>query len=235
MKISSISFLSIILISYSLQASTWGFKEENDVVILTEQNFDIFMEKYPTSMIEFYAPWCGHCKELKPKYEKAAKLLKEAVPSVPLAKVNADKHKKLGEKMNIEGFPTIFFFNKGVKKDFNGKRSAKGIFNWVQRRTKESTKPLNTVEELEEAKKGELSLVYFGKEDEKLNHFKNVAKDFAESKIKFYNALESTPLYETEPGLKVVFFRQFEPLRLEITGDFTVKSLTDFIEENRWP
>lgn len=65
-------------------------------------------------LVEFYAPWCGHCQQLKPVYEEVAKAF-DHVAHISIAKLNADKHEVPG--VEIEGFPTIKLFKKGQKKD----------------------------------------------------------------------------------------------------------------------
>ncbi|TGZ56972.1 protein disulfide-isomerase A6 homolog [Temnothorax longispinosus] len=76
-------------------------------------------------VVEFYAPWCGHCKQLLPEYDKAATALKGVVK---VGAVNADEHKSLGGKYGVRGFPTIKIFGLDKKpEDYNGPRSAAGI------------------------------------------------------------------------------------------------------------
>lgn len=74
-------------------------------------------------MVEFYAPWCGHCKSLAPEYLKAAKALKGIVK---LGAVDMTQHQQVGQPYNITGFPTIKFFgtDKNKPQDYNGQRTA---------------------------------------------------------------------------------------------------------------
>jgi protein disulfide-isomerase-like protein len=80
--------------------------------VLDESNFDaVVLDATKDVLVEFYAPWCGHCKTLQPIYEKVAESL-AGEEGVVVAKVDADKHRSLGERFGVKGFPTIKFFPK---------------------------------------------------------------------------------------------------------------------------
>jgi len=103
------------------------YSASDAVIDLTPSNFD----KQVTNgegvwIVEFYAPWCGHCKNLVPDYKKAAKALKGIVK---VGAVNADEHRSLGGQFGVQGFPTIKIFGANKKKpeDYNGQRTAQGF------------------------------------------------------------------------------------------------------------
>mmetsp|Transcript_420 Transcript_420/g.553 ORF Transcript_420/g.553 Transcript_420/m.553 type:complete len:358 (-) Transcript_420:436-1509(-) len=106
------------------------------VVDLTPKNFDKIVDGSMNVMVEFYAPWCGHCKNLAPEYEIVGNTFMEG-DDVIIAKVDADAHKDLGGKFGVRGFPTIKWFPKGATEpeDFDGSRSADGIIQWINERT----------------------------------------------------------------------------------------------------
>lgn len=93
--------------------------------------------------VEFYAPWCGHCKTLTPEWKKLAASVKSTSAlrnQVAIAKVNADLNSKLRESLNIKGFPTILFFPRGLVpsasgneyKRYDGERTAFAMKQWLQ-------------------------------------------------------------------------------------------------------
>ncbi len=102
--------------------------------MLDPNNFDEALGKAAVTMVEFYAPWCGHCKKLAPEYAKAALEL-APIESVALAKVNCDKEKDLCGKYGVTGYPTIKVFNKGDDKpsDYDDERSAKAIVSFMKK------------------------------------------------------------------------------------------------------
>ncbi|XP_058801086.1 protein disulfide-isomerase A6 homolog [Phymastichus coffea] len=103
------------------------YSSNSDVVDLTPNNFDKkVIDSDSIWIVEFYAPWCGHCQSLKPEYEKAATALKGIVK---VGAVNADNHKSLGSQYGVNGFPTIKIFgaDKNKPEDYNGARTASGL------------------------------------------------------------------------------------------------------------
>jgi len=82
--------------------------------------------------MEFYAPWCGHCKSLAPEYEKAAAALRKTMPDVVLAKCDATENEI--PDYPVQGFPTLGWFptDNKVGVEYEGPREADGIIEWVK-------------------------------------------------------------------------------------------------------
>jgi len=108
-------------------SGTEGKTEE--VLVLTSAIFEQHLKDNKHTMVEFYAPWCGHCKKLAPEYEKAAVTLKDK--GIKLGKVDATEEKDLAQKYNIKGFPTMVWFEDAKETDYDGGRTADGIVEWV--------------------------------------------------------------------------------------------------------
>jgi protein disulfide-isomerase A6 len=101
--------ITITCLTLYLTSLTSALYSSNSPVIqLTDKNFQNIVVKNPDPvLVEFYAPWCGHCKSLAPEYTKAAKALKGVMK---VAAVDLDKYKSLGGPYGIRGFPTIKLF-----------------------------------------------------------------------------------------------------------------------------
>ena len=105
-----------------------GSTGPSKVVTLTEANFDkLVLDSDDLWLVEFYAPWCGHCKNLAPEWEKAAKALDG---KVKLGAVDATVEQSLGSKYDVRGYPTIKVFRPGAKSSpapYEGGRTASDI------------------------------------------------------------------------------------------------------------
>jgi len=120
----------LVCVLAGLVSGSLGLYSKGDAVIdLTPANFDSKVTNGEgVWIVEFYAPWCGHCKNLVPEYKKAAKALKGVVK---MGAVNADEHRSLGGQFGVQGFPTIKIFGANKKKpeDYNGQRTAQGFID----------------------------------------------------------------------------------------------------------
>ena len=97
------------------------------VVTLTESNFDkLVMQSEDLWMVEFFAPWCGHCKSLAPEWKKAANSMKG---KVKYGAVDATVHQGLAQRYGVQGYPTIKFFgsDKTNPEDYSGGRSSSDL------------------------------------------------------------------------------------------------------------
>ncbi|KAK4476726.1 hypothetical protein RD792_015886 [Penstemon davidsonii] len=109
----------------------------SSVVVLTADNFDeIVLDEKKDVLVEFYAPWCGHCKSLAPTYEKVAAAFK-LEEGVVIANLDADKYKDVGEKYGVSGFPTLKFFPKNNKagEDYEGGRDVDDFVTFINEKS----------------------------------------------------------------------------------------------------
>lgn len=112
--------------------------ETNDepVKIIVGKTFnDIVLNNEKEVLVEFYAPWCGHCKTLAPHFDEAAKRLANN-PNIVIAKVDSTENEVA--KVDIQGFPTLKFWGKDKSQapiDYNGERTADGIIQWLKDHT----------------------------------------------------------------------------------------------------
>ncbi|KAK1294450.1 Protein disulfide isomerase-like 2-3 [Acorus calamus] len=120
--------------------------EKSASIELNSGNFDeLVLKSKELWIVEFFAPWCGHCKKLAPEWKKAANRLKE---KVKLGHVNCDAEKSLMGRFNVQGFPTILVF--GADKDnlfpYEGARSASAIESFALEQLETNVAPPKVTE-----------------------------------------------------------------------------------------
>ena len=82
-------------------------------------------------LIEFYAPWCGHCKKLAPTYEKVARAF-ERDADVTVAKMDAVANDVPDARFVVKGFPAIYLRVGEVIVPYAGDRSGADMVKFVR-------------------------------------------------------------------------------------------------------
>merc|ERR1711881_346264 len=106
--------------------------DKEGVKVLVGKNFhDVAMNPEKDVLVEFYAPWCGHCKQLAPIWDKLGEKYKDH-ESIVIAKMDSTANEL--EEVKVQGFPTIKLFKKGTNEivDYNGDRTEDGLVKFIE-------------------------------------------------------------------------------------------------------
>ncbi|KAL4968850.1 thioredoxin-like protein [Aspergillus stella-maris] len=126
--------LSILLLSALVTLAT----ARSAVLDLIPKNFDkVVLESNKPALVEFFAPWCGHCKNLAPVYEELGQAFEHAADKVSIAKVDADANRDLGKRFGIQGFPTLKWFDgkSETPEDYKGGRDLESLTAFITEKT----------------------------------------------------------------------------------------------------
>jgi len=138
--------LVLLLLTFAIcfaEENAGGEAPPSDVVVLTTATF-AEQTKSGDWLIEFYAPWCGHCKKLAPTWEELATKSKG---QFNVAKVDCTVEKDVCSEQGIRGYPTIKFFVDGKAHDYSGQRTVEAFTSYVEK----TKNPAAAQEEVKEA------------------------------------------------------------------------------------
>ncbi|KAB1226373.1 Protein disulfide isomerase-like 1-4 [Morella rubra] len=213
--------------------------DDKDVVVLKEGNFSEFLKKNRHVMVEFYAPWCGHCQALAPEYATAATELKGE--DVALAKVDATEENELAQEYDVQGFPTVLFFVDGVHKPYTGQRNKDAIVTWIKKKIGPGVQNITTLDDAERILTSESKAVLgylnslVGPESEEF-----AAASKLEDDVNFYQTVnpDIAKLFHVDPEVKrpalVLLKKEAEKLSY-FDGQFVKSAIADFVFANKLP
>merc|ERR1712029_790616 len=112
----------------------------NDVKVAVAKNFEELVTKSEKDvLVEFYAPWCGHCKSLAPKYDELGAKMKEE--QVEIVKMDATAN-DVPPAFDVKGFPTLYWLPKETKVPvaYNGGREVDDFIKYIAEKATDELK-----------------------------------------------------------------------------------------------
>jgi len=227
--------LGISFFLFSISCSLGEITEDEGVLVLTEANFDSALEAHSMILVEFYAPWCGHCKALAPEYAAAAKQLAEANSEVKLGKVDATEESKLAEKYDVRGYPTLKFFKNGKDIEYTGGRTADTIVTWLEKKTGPPAKTLPDVDAVKAfIAENDVAIVGFfaDAESEAAKTYLGAAGNLDDYPFGIASDAAVLAEYKTDG---VVLFKNFDEGRNDFDGELSEDAIVSFVTANSLP
>ncbi|KAK7301401.1 hypothetical protein RJT34_12264 [Clitoria ternatea] len=239
----SLCFLFLLALLPSQISAADESEGREFVLTLDHSNFSQTVSNHNFIVVEFYAPWCGHCMKLAPEYEKAASILSSHDPPIPLAKVDAsaENNKELANGFEVQGFPTIKILRNGgtLVQDYKGPREADGIVDYVKKQSGPATIEIKSADDAS-AFTSENKVVVVGVfpkfSGEEFENFTALAEKLR-SEYDFAHTLDAKHLSRGESsvtGPVVRLFKPFDELFVDFQ-DFHVEALEKFVEESSVP
>ncbi|KAF9896775.1 hypothetical protein BX616_006779 [Lobosporangium transversale] len=157
-------FVRVQAEAYSNKANQGGYSGANpngQVVALDGKNYESSLKDGQPWLIEYYAPWCGHCKALAPIYEEVAKALKG---KINVGKVDCPANEVICRSQKVRGYPTIKLHQHGQATEFNKKRTLESMTEFALGATQPSVKVI-TLSDLQEIKeRADVAFIYLSDE-----------------------------------------------------------------------
>lgn len=213
--------------------------DDPDVSVLSSHNFSDFLASHHYVMVEFFAPWCGHCQALAPEYAAAATELKAV--GVPLAKVDATNELELAQQYDVQGYPTIIFFVDGKPKPYSHHRTREGIVTWVKKKMGPAVEEVTSKGDAETILESgnTIAVAFFEKlEGSEVEEFASAARQ--EDDILFYHTKsgEIAEIFNIKKGAKapaLVLLKNTTEKVVHYDGKFERVPLSEFILANKLP
>lgn len=235
LNIKALFSLATLVVKTLAQDAEAAAPADSAVVQLTNDNFDDFVASNELFMAEFFAPWCGHCKNLAPHYIEAAEYLSNTEKNISLAQIDCTQNDELCMDHGIRGYPTLKIFKDGKAIDYEGQRSANAIINFMLKHSLPPVQVFNNTNDLLNTLNSTTSpvIVNYGVSDDYNTTFYNVAKqlnmeytfislpdDKQKNKLSIYVPIEN----EKD---KTDILNNFE--RIDFNGDFKKLTTNDTI------
>eukprot|EP00752_Nemacystus_decipiens_P002737 g2556.t1 len=211
--------------------------DETNVLVLDESSFESALAEKDVLLLEFFAPWCGNCQRLRPRYARAAAALAAEGSAARLAKIDCTENADLcvREPWRIDRYPTIMLRRFGKLYEFDEPPEAKEIVRFMRKATAPALHMLEDEVAVHEfVRRNEVAILGI------------MEKEGSEAHLKFREAAEAdfgpafgvtfedkvADFFAVESGNKVVALRHFdaERLSMQIFSFTTTDAIDSFVK-----
>uniref|UniRef100_A0A8C4TVY3 Protein disulfide-isomerase TMX3 n=1 Tax=Falco tinnunculus TaxID=100819 RepID=A0A8C4TVY3_FALTI len=179
-------------------ASGAGFVEDLDEAFKENRKDDIWL-------VDFYAPWCGHCKKLEPVWNEVGIEMKNMGSPVKVGKMDATSFSSIASEFGVRGYPTIKLLKGDLAYNYRGPRTKDDIIEFANRVAGPLIRPLPSQHMFEHVQKRHRVLfVYVGGESPLKEKYIEVASELIVYTYFFSASEDVLPEYVTLPELPAV-------------------------------
>jgi len=203
-----------------------------EVVDLTVNNFDELTNSGPW-LLDFYAPWCSHCKQLEPIYYDVAKSIGD---KINMGKIDCVDNSALQKRFNVSGFPTLIFLRDGEPRVYRGERTREALSQFIDTVSGPAIIPVNAERLKELTKTSPVLFVFLGSPSEPaFRAYEQVARRFQGIVPFVYSSqqevMQSHGAGPSNPAVLVLA----DGDKTRFTGAFDLATLRAFVTDNQFP
>ena len=211
----------------------------DNIVELTDTDFDAFIKSHSAVMVKFYSPGCTHCKAFAPEYEKAAQIVAETRRPYAFAQLDVNRHGNTADTYRIGKLPAIKLFINGLPLDYYEERMAGILIQFIDHIYKHvfvSTE-LKSIEDAK-ARVGlkEIQIILATNDKDIVETYKKVAKAYEE--INFFHITENMGQQAFPDIIKmpsIVILKDFDEKRVIYSGPMSERLLDGYIADQVKP
>ncbi|XP_042725292.1 protein disulfide-isomerase TMX3 isoform X5 [Lagopus leucura] len=179
-------------------ASEAAFVEDLDESFKENRKDDIWL-------VDFYAPWCGHCKKLEPVWNEVGIEMKNMGSPVRVGKMDATSFSSIASEFGVRGYPTIKLLKGDLAYNYRGPRTKDDIIEFANRVAGPLIRPLPSQHMFEHVRKRHrVFFIYVGGESPLKEKYIEVASELIVYTYFFSASEDVLPEYLTLPELPAV-------------------------------
>lgn len=201
--------------------------------MLTDETFHEAVHSHQYLLVEFYAPWCGHCKQLAPEYAKAASRLK--LKGLRIAKVDSTENPEATAEHKVSSYPTLKFFENGTATEYDGGRTANAIVSWVSKKAGPTFTSVDSVSELKSILSANSIVAVFFATSESVDSsfFEKTAGKTEGLEYVICKDPTAKEVYSLKKDGAIVLFKDFDEPQLEYLGPASPSAFSNFLDKKK--